>query len=168
MLQDARISNLTGHILLCSGREAFVFTLNGRPLLKQDLSFVNTEEFEDENDEVRDRDPITCCAFYETTSTAWMSDEVILTGHTRGVVRIWTLAISSDGKWHLSLLRELHHRIGHSTASNQQRRRSSGRHGAESPAITSVLPTDSKVFVGNEDGQVVSRARLFLCTSSEA
>lgn len=159
---------MTGHILLCSGREAFVFTLNGRLLLKQDLSSTSTEDSKDEDDEDRDRDPITCCAFYETTSTAWMSDEVIVTGHTRGVARIWTLAISSDGKWHLSLLRELHHRIGHSTASNQQRRRSSGRHGTEPPAITSVLPTDAKVFVGNEDGQVVSQARLPLRPAREA
>ena len=81
------MSNMSGHILLCSGPCAYLYTLNGHLLVEQNLSGSGRPHGPGVGSQ-DETDPITCCAFHETPSTAWISSELILTGHRRGVVKV--------------------------------------------------------------------------------
>lgn len=74
-IQAARVSNVTGHILLCAGRTAMLYTLNGHLLVEQTTC---------ENDD----DEVVCCAFYEGQGNEWVERELIFTGHRRGIVNV--------------------------------------------------------------------------------
>ena len=61
--------------MLCRGRTVSLFTLNGDPILDQDVCH-ETE------------DTITACAFYEGSGNEYLERDLIFTGHRRGVVNV--------------------------------------------------------------------------------
>ncbi|GAB7347328.1 hypothetical protein MBLNU459_g4272t1 [Dothideomycetes sp. NU459] len=130
LVSCAKVSNLSGHIALCSGSHVRMLTLNGHLLVEQKVC---------ESDE----DEVTCCAFYEGAANEWVERTLLLTGHKRGVVNIWSLVTLRDGAWHLQLVKRLMH-VEHS------------RENAELhiPAITSVLAMSQAVYTGDEEGKV--------------
>lgn len=75
VIKCAKVSNLSGHIALCSGAHVRLLTLNGHLLVEQKVC-------ESEDDEV------TCCAFYEGANNEWVERTLLLTGHKRGVVNV--------------------------------------------------------------------------------
>lgn len=74
-IQCAKVNNLTGHILLCSGAYVRVLTLNGHLLVEQKVCDAEDDE-------------ITCCSFYEGASNEWVERVLIFTGHKRGIVNV--------------------------------------------------------------------------------
>lgn len=70
----ARINDVNGTLMICRGPDLTLFTLNGDPILDQN---VCTED-----------DAITSCAFYEGSGTDWLKRQLIFTGHRRGVVNV--------------------------------------------------------------------------------
>ena len=128
-IQAARISNVSGHILLCRGSKAELYTLNGHLLVEQKLCERNDEE-------------ITSCAFYEGTGNEYMERELIFTGHSHGVANVWALTTLSDGAWHLQLVKRLNHfdpsRPGEGGLAD----------------ITAILPMSRAVYTGDEEGNV--------------
>ena len=61
--------------MLCRGREVALFTLNGEPLLEQHVC-------------VEGDDMVTSCAFYEGSGNEYLEQNLIFTGHKRGVVNV--------------------------------------------------------------------------------
>ncbi|KAF2492671.1 beach-domain-containing protein [Lophium mytilinum] len=131
-VQCARINNITGHIMLCCGPRLLLFTLNGRMLLRQNI--CDTEDLED---------VITSCAFYEGVGNEWLEKTLVFTGHRKGVVNIWQLAIGASGKWTVDLIKRLNH---------VDSTREDG--GNCSAAITCILPLAQVVYTGDDDGRV--------------
>lgn len=80
-ISAARISNLTGHIALCSGQRVTILTLNGHLLVEQRVC-------ETEDDEV------VSCAFYEGERNEWVERTLLFTGHKRGAVNVSFLGTS--------------------------------------------------------------------------
>ncbi|KAK4625344.1 Beige 1 [Fulvia fulva] len=129
-IQAARISNSSGHILLCRGSKALLYTINGQLLVEQQLCD-------------RDEDDILSCAFYEGANE-YLERELIFTGHANGLTNIWTLTALSDGKWCLLLVKRMSHG-DHFSAKNRS-----------APGITAVLPVAKAVYTGDEEGNVFS------------
>jgi hypothetical protein len=126
-IHAARISNVSGHILLCRGATVALYTLNGHLLVEQKLG---------------DRDEeILCCAFYEGVGNEYLEREVIFTGHAHGVTNIWSLTTLSDGSWHLVLVK----RMQHVDYAEGVRR---------AAAITAIMPAARDVYTGDEEGSV--------------
>lgn len=75
----ARINDVNGTLMICRGPDLTLFTLNGDPILDQN---VCTED-----------DVITSCAFYEGSGTDWLKRQLIFTGHRRGVVNVRSLRV---------------------------------------------------------------------------
>ena len=61
--------------MLCRGPEVALFTLNGELLLEQHVCV--------EGDET-----ITACAFYEGVGNEYLQQNLVFTGHRRGVVNV--------------------------------------------------------------------------------
>jgi hypothetical protein len=74
-IQCAKVNNLTGHVMLCSGAYVRVLTLNGHLLVEQRVCDVEDDE-------------ITCCAFYEGGANEWVERVLLFTGHKRGIVNV--------------------------------------------------------------------------------
>ncbi|KAK5123715.1 hypothetical protein LTR85_002351 [Meristemomyces frigidus] len=129
-IQAARVSNVTGHIVLCQGPNVLLYTLNGHLLVKQKVC----DSIDDE---------MTCCAFYDGAGNEWLERELIFTGHARGVANAWALTTLSDGAWHLQLVK----RLNHVDASREDG-------GKSSAAVTAVLPMAQAVYTGDENGKV--------------
>ena len=132
-VHDAQISDSSGRLLLCSVNIVEVYSLNGHRLLSQDISDGGSE-------------PVTSCNFHQNSSNAWFSSETIITGHAKGVVKIWNLAFNEQGKWYLEALNRL------PTDYNVASRATS--------SITAVFARDQKVWAGDSEGCVVSETRL--------
>ncbi|CAK4031082.1 Beige 1 [Lecanosticta acicola] len=125
-IQAARISNVSGHILLCRGKDLLLYTLNGHLLVSQRLD-----------------DEILCTAFYEGSGgNEYLERELVFTGHAGGVVNVFSLVILRDGKWELVLVKKL------------VNLHSSGTRSACS--ITGILPMSKGVYTGDEEGGVWS------------
>lgn len=73
----AKINNVNGQIMLCTGQGLMLYTLNGRLLLDQDVC-----------DTLDPDDVVYSCAFYEGVGNEWLEKDLILTGHRRGVVNV--------------------------------------------------------------------------------
>ncbi|KAI4729600.1 beach-domain-containing protein [Aureobasidium sp. EXF-10728] len=129
-IQCAKVNNLTGHIVLCSGAFVRVLTLNGHLLVEQKV--CDAEE-----------DEITCCAFYEGAANEWVERVLLFTGHKRGIVNVWSLVTLRDGAWHLQLIKRLMHVEP-----------TRGEPNIQVPTITCVLPMPQAVYTGDEDGKV--------------
>jgi hypothetical protein len=92
---------------------------------------------------------VLSCVFYEGDQNEWLGRELVLTGHSRGVVNIWSKVIRS-GRFELELIRQLHH-----TDSSRDT-------GANiSTGISCILPLPHVVYTGDEAGRVVSYHFLF-------
>jgi WD40 repeat protein len=74
-VDHAQIDHSSGHILLCSGMTAKLYTINGDLILQQNLCAGLD-------------DHITSCAFYATSSSEWLGGEYIMTGHTQGTAKV--------------------------------------------------------------------------------
>ncbi|GIZ45777.1 hypothetical protein CKM354_000893000 [Cercospora kikuchii] len=134
-IQAAKISNVSGHILLCRGGTVSLYTLNGHLLVEQNLC-----EREDES--------ILCCAFYEAQGNEFLQRELIFTGHAHGVANVWALTNLSDGSWYLQLVKRLQQ-------TDFVMREGSSRAGvASAKGITAILPSAREVWTGDEEGNV--------------
>ena len=129
-IQAARISNVSGHIVICRDADVLVYTLNGHLLVKHAASDSPTSK-------------ISCCAFYEGAGNEWLERELIFTGHAHGLAKAWALTTLIDGSWHLQLIKRLNH-IDSS--------RGDGSNMAAS--ITAILPMPHVVYTGDEHGKV--------------
>ena len=75
---------MTGDIIVCRGNRITMYTLNGDVLVDQPVC-----ESPD--------DHVLSCVFYEGVQNEWLERELVLTGHTRGVVNIWAKNIRGAG-----------------------------------------------------------------------
>lgn len=130
-VEDAKINNVTGEILLCSGPNVLLYTLNGSLIL--DMNVCSDPE-----------DYVHSCAFYEGAANEWLEDQLIFTGHRRGRVSVWRKSISG-GKWTLDFLRRLDHVDF-----------KSDKGGGIEAGITCISPMPNCLYTGDEDGRVVS------------
>ncbi len=73
--QCARINDINGTIMLCRASHISLFTLNGDPILSQNIC-------------VEGEDLISSCAFYEGNGNEYLERDLIFTGHKRGVVNV--------------------------------------------------------------------------------
>ncbi|KAL8899813.1 MAG: hypothetical protein Q9207_006001, partial [Kuettlingeria erythrocarpa] len=121
----ARINDVNGTLMICRGPDLTLFTLNGDPIIDQN---VCTED-----------DVITSCAFYEGSGTDWLMRQLIFTGHRRGVVNIWDVSIRG-GAFVLEHIKRMHHldQAGYNIKAS----------------ITCVLPLAQRVYTGDEEGKV--------------
>ncbi|KAK8008829.1 hypothetical protein PG991_011380 [Apiospora marii] len=128
-VECARINDISGEIMLCSGPNVVLYTVNGDLLLDQNVC--------EEHD-----DFIQSCAFYEGSGSEWLESFLVFTGHKRGRVKIWQRTIK-NGKWTLELIRQLDHADA----------RSESRANTEA-AITCITPMPQLVYTGDDDGRV--------------
>ncbi|KPM35037.1 Beige 1 [Neonectria ditissima] len=128
-VECARINDISGEILLCSGPNVLLYTLNGTLLLDQNVCF--------EQD-----DYIHSCAFYEGAGNEWLENYLIFTGHRRGRVNVWRRSITG-GRWTMELLR----RLDHVDYKNEK--------GANTEAaMTCITPMPTCVYTGDDEGRV--------------
>lgn len=144
-MQCARINDVTGVIMLCRGPDVSLWTLNGDPILEQNIY-------------VEGDDSISSCAFYEGSGNEYLERNLIFTGHRKGVVnvsfllffpsidlcqlimpQVWNTAIS-DTAFVLEHVKCMHH-LDHAGYNM-------------STTITSILPMAQKVYTGDDDGRV--------------
>ncbi|CAM1506109.1 Fc.00g057500.m01.CDS01 [Cosmosporella sp. VM-42] len=128
-VECARINDISGEILLCSGPNVLLYTLNGTLLLDQKVCF--------EQD-----DYIHSCAFYEGAGNEWLESYLIFTGHKRGRVNIWRKSITG-GRWTLELLRKLDH-VDYKNEKGEN----------TEAGMTCISPMPTCVYTGDEDGRV--------------
>ncbi|KAI1434130.1 beige/BEACH domain-containing protein [Xylaria sp. CBS 124048] len=129
LVECASVNDVSGEIMLCSGPNVALYTLNGELLLDQN---VCTEH----------DDYVHSCAFYEGSGNEWLESYLIFTGHRRGRVNIWKRSIK-NGKWVLELIRRLDHVDSRS-----------GTGATTEAPITCITPMPQLVYTGDEDGRV--------------
>ncbi|KAI6781909.1 Beige protein-like protein [Emericellopsis cladophorae] len=129
-VEDAKINNVTGEIMLCSGPNVLLYTLNGSLIL--DMNVCTDPE-----------DYVHSCAFYEGAGNEWLEDQLVFTGHRKGRVNIWRKSIKG-GKWTLEFLRRLDHVDP-----------KSDKGGSTEAGITCISPMPTCVYTGDDDGRVV-------------
>ena len=125
----ASINNISGEVLLCSGPNVILYSLNGALILDQNVC-LEADDF------------VHSCAFYEGAGNEWMENYLVFTGHSKGRVNIWRKTILA-GKWTLELLRRLDHTEFKGTDHNTD------------AGITCITPMPTCVYTGDEDGRVV-------------
>ncbi|KAL8713271.1 MAG: hypothetical protein Q9225_006798 [Loekoesia sp. 1 TL-2023] len=127
MVTCAKMNDVNGRIMVCRGQDLTLFTLNGEVLVDQN---VCTEE-----------DRVVSCAFYEGSGNDWLKRELVFTGHWKGVVNIWNVAIRG-GAFVLEHIKRMHHldQAGYNIKAS----------------VTCVLPLAKRVYTGDEEGRVVS------------
>ncbi|KAF9879515.1 beige beach domain-containing protein [Colletotrichum karsti] len=129
-VECARINDVSGEIMLGSGPNVVLYTINGTVILDQN---VCTEP----------DDYIHACAFYEGAGNEWLENCLVFTGHKRGRVNVWKKTVAKNGKWVLELLRRLDHVDPRSEV------------GANYEAgITCITPMPQCVYTGDDDGRV--------------
>ncbi|OJJ48396.1 hypothetical protein ASPZODRAFT_62592 [Penicilliopsis zonata CBS 506.65] len=128
-VECARINEVTGDVMVCRGNRLTMYTLNGDVLLDQ----VVCEAADDH---------VLCCIFYEGSGDEWLERELVLTGHRRGLVNIWSKTVR-QGRFELDLIRQLHH-VDH--------QRDNGANIAVGISCILALPT--VVYTGDEAGRV--------------
>lgn len=134
-VEDAKINNVTGEILLCSGRNVLLYSLNGSLILEMNVC-------------VEQDDYVHSCAFYEGAGNEWLEDQLIFTGHRKGRVHVWRKGLKG-GKWTLELLRRLDHVDFKSDKGENTE-----------AGMTCISPMANSIYTGDEDGRVVG---LTLC-----
>ncbi|RDA88364.1 hypothetical protein CP532_5576 [Ophiocordyceps camponoti-leonardi (nom. inval.)] len=92
-VECARINNVSGDIMLCSGPNVVLYTLNGSLLLEQKV--CNGDDY------------VHSCAFYEGAGDEWLENQLVFTGHGGGRVKVWRKCSTKHGRWTLELLRQL-------------------------------------------------------------
>jgi WD40 repeat protein len=133
-VECARISDVTGDIMLCSGSNVLLYTLNGDLIIDQNVCGAEGQD-----------DWVHSSSFYEGAGNEWLENFLVFTGHSRGRVNVWRKAVGKNGRWILEFLRSLDHIDPKSEA------------GANvEAAITCITPTPTCVYTGDGDGRVVS------------
>jgi hypothetical protein len=137
----ARISNVTGHILLAAGPDLLLYTLNGHLLVRQRIAD-------------RPTDSITAIAFYEGApdhSNAYLARELVFSGHPGGATNVWQLESLRDGEWRFVLVKRMAGGmdVGRAIVSGAQ-----GDFGMGKAPVTCILPGARAVYVGDEEGMV--------------
>lgn len=128
-VECARINDVSGEIMLCSGPNVALYTINGDLMLDQNVC--------SEHD-----DYVYSCAFYEGSGNEWLENYLVFTGHRRGRVNIWKRVVKNN-KWALELVRRLDHIDTRSeTGTNTE------------AAITCITPMPQLVYTGDDDGRV--------------
>ncbi|RWA05054.1 hypothetical protein EKO27_g10050 [Xylaria grammica] len=128
-VECASINDISGEIMLCSGPNVALYTINGELILDQN---VCTEH----------DDYVYSCAFYEGSGNEWLESYLVFTGHRRGRVNIWKRSVK-NGKWVLEMVRRLDHIDPRSES------------GANTEAaITCITPMPQLVYTGDDDGRV--------------
>lgn len=136
-VECARINNVSGDILLCSGQSVLLYTLNGALILEQNVC-LEQDDF------------VHSCSFYEGAGNEWVENSLIFTGHSKGRVNVWRKSILAD-RWTLELLRRLDHVD------------SKSGNGANTEAgITCITPMPTCLYTGDDEGRVVSIAWVML------
>ncbi|KAG6206151.1 hypothetical protein E4U35_001970 [Claviceps purpurea] len=130
-VECAAINNVSGEVLLCSGPNVLLYSLNGALILDQNVC-------------AEQEDYVQSCAFYEGANSEWLENCLIFTGHSKGRVNIWRKCVSG-GKWKLELLRRLDH-VDFKSDNNRN----------TDAGITCITPMPTCVYTGDEDGRVVS------------
>ncbi|CAK7235168.1 Beige protein-like 1 [Sporothrix eucalyptigena] len=130
-VECARINDVTGEILLCSGPNVVLYTLNGDLLLDQNVCDGGPEDY------------VYSCAFYEGAGNEWLENCLVFTGHRRGRVNIWRKAVGPRGRWVLELVRRLDHVDPKSEIGTNV-----------DAAITCITPMPQLVYTGDDDGRV--------------
>lgn len=130
-VECAQINDVSGEIMLCSGPNVLLYTLNGTLLLDQNVCF--------EQD-----DYVHSCAFYEGAGNEWLESFLIFTGHKRGRVNVWRKCING-GRWTLELLRKLDH-LDYKNEKGEN----------TEAGMTCISPMPTCLYTGDEDGRVVS------------
>ncbi|KAJ3939453.1 beige protein-like 1 [Colletotrichum fioriniae] len=128
-VECARINDVSGEIMLGSGPNVILYTINGTVLIDQNVC-------------AEPDDYVHSCAFYESAGDEWVENCLIFTGHKRGRVNVWKKCVK-NGKWVLELLRRLDHTDPRSEV------------GANYDAgITCITPMPQCVYTGDDDGRV--------------
>ncbi|KAI7869795.1 WD40-repeat-containing domain protein, partial [Spinellus fusiger] len=97
-VQLVRVNNSTGDIITCSGHILRLWTINGELLLSK--STCPSSE------------SILSCVFYDEQANEWTGRDTIITGHKKGIIKVWAKEIIQDSKtggyqWGLVLKRQL-------------------------------------------------------------
>ena len=138
-VECAAINDISGTVMLCRGQSVSLFTLNAEKILEQNVC-VNTDI----------DDWILSCAFYEGVGNEWLENELVFTGHRKGVMCIWKKVVGKQsGKWELEMWKRLDHMD-----------RGVGGERNVDAGISVVRPMAKCVYTGDEDGRVVS---IFAC-----
>ncbi|KAM7222868.1 beige protein 1 [Rhypophila decipiens] len=133
-VECARINDVTGEIMLCSGPNVLLYTLNGDLIVDQNVCAAEGHD-----------DYIHSCAFYEGSGSEWLENSLIFTGHKRGRVNVWRKVVGKNGRWILEFLRRLDHLDA----------RSVGEGGKNlEAAITCITVMPQLVYTGDEEGRV--------------
>jgi hypothetical protein len=130
-IECAKINDVSGDIMLCRGQKITLYTLNGDVILDQNVCSDHD-------------DYIYSCAFYEGIGNEWLENNLIFTGHRRGVVNVWNKCVQG-GRWMLKLVKRLDH---------VDQRSEDGTNSDN--AITCITPMPQAVYTGDEAGRVVS------------
>ena len=139
-VECAKINDVSGEIMLCSGPNVIMYTLNGALMLDQNVC------------QERD-DYVHSCAFYEGAGNEWLETFLVFTGHSKGRVNIWRRNIKA-GKWTLEFMRRLDH-VDYKSENGEN----------TEAGITCITPMPSCLYTGDEDGRVVSGCTFVDCTS---
>ncbi len=135
-VECASINDISGEIMLCSGPNVVLYTLNGDLILDQNVC----------GNEVHD-DYVQSCAFYEGANNEWLENYLVFTGHRKGRVHVWRKVVAKNGRWTLEFLRRLDHVDPKSES------------GANvDSAMTCITAMPQLVYTGDDDGRVVSSA----------
>ncbi|KAH7316828.1 hypothetical protein B0I35DRAFT_479634 [Stachybotrys elegans] len=125
----ARMNDVTGEIMLGSGPNIILYTINGSLILDQNVC--------QEPD-----DYVHSCAFYEGAANEWVENQLIFTGHKKGRVNVWRKSVQ-HGKWTLELLRRLDH-VDYKSEKGEN----------TEAAITCISPRPTCLYTGDDDGRV--------------
>jgi len=154
-VECAKINDATGDIMICCGQNVLLYTLNGELILDQNVCVLpNASPPANSNKSAGsganggwEDDFVHSCAFYEGSGgNEWLENQLVFTGHKRGVVNIWRKTVDDRaGRWVLQHMRRLDHVNPKSeTGVNVE------------AAITCIAPLPTLVYTGDEDGRVVS------------
>ncbi|KAK2594068.1 Beige protein-like 1 [Conoideocrella luteorostrata] len=128
-VECAAMNNVSGEVLLCSGPNVLLYSLNGALILDQNVCA--------EGD-----DYVHSCAFYEGAGNEWLENCLIFTGHSKGRVNVWRKCVLA-GRWTLELLR----RLDHADSKNDKEENTDA-------GITCIAPMPTCIYTGDEDGRV--------------
>ncbi|EON99561.1 putative beige beach domain-containing protein [Phaeoacremonium minimum UCRPA7] len=131
-VECARINDVSGEIMLCSGPSVLIYSLNGDLILEQNVCGAEGQD-----------DFVQSCAFYEGSANEWLENFLVFTGHRRGRVNVWRKTVGKNGRWILEFLRRLDHVDPKSeTGAN-----------VEAP-ITCITTMPQLLYTGDDDGRV--------------
>ncbi|ROV87817.1 hypothetical protein VSDG_09592 [Cytospora chrysosperma] len=92
-VECARINDVSGEIMLCSGPNVLLFSLNGELILEQNVCGGGGEGAPPAGD-----DYVHSCAFYEGQGSEWLENFLVFTGHRRGRVNLLRRLDHTDNK----------------------------------------------------------------------